>query len=61
MNPMPDTRPRRPSRRYAYVDRGAAIYLDSFATIRREADLSKVPANAEKLAVRMITAAARST
>nr|WP_189181125.1 precorrin-8X methylmutase [Microbispora rosea] len=51
---MPDYRPRRPNRRYAYVDRGAAIYLDSFATIRREADLSKVPANAEKLVVRMI-------
>jgi len=54
MNPMSDDPPRRPRRRYAYVDRGAAIYLDSFATIRREADLSRVPANAEKLAVRMI-------
>ncbi|TXK43885.1 precorrin-8X methylmutase [Nonomuraea sp. C10] len=51
---MSDNRPRRPSRRYAYVDRGTEIYLDSFAMIRREADLSKVPANAEKLAVRMI-------
>nr|WP_169945516.1 precorrin-8X methylmutase [Microbispora sp. H11081] len=47
-------RPRRPSRRYAYADRAAEIYLDSFAMIRREADLSMVPANAEKLAVRMI-------
>ncbi|MEV4103394.1 precorrin-8X methylmutase [Nonomuraea sp. NPDC049649] len=54
MNPIPDTLPRRPNRRYAYVDRGPQIYLDSFATIRREADLSAVPADAEKLAVRMI-------
>lgn len=46
--------PRRPARHYDYVETGAAIYLDSFATIRREADLSRVPANAEKLAVRMI-------
>lgn len=44
----------RPPRRYDYVDDGPAIYLDSFATIRRESDLSAVPANAEKLAVRMI-------
>ncbi|WP_110183516.1 precorrin-8X methylmutase [Nocardioides solisilvae] len=46
--------PRRPRRHYDYVDRGAAIYLDSFATIRRESDLRDVPAQAEKLAVRMI-------
>ena len=45
---------RRPPRRYEYVDIGPDIYLDSFATIRREADLSAVPADAEKLAVRMI-------
>lgn len=45
---------RRPRRRYDYVDSGAAIYLDSFATIRREADLARVPADAERLAVRMI-------
>ena len=44
----------RPSRRYDYVDVGPDIYVDSFATIRREADLSGVPADAEKLAVRMI-------
>ncbi|GAB4007261.1 precorrin-8X methylmutase [Nocardioides ultimimeridianus] len=44
----------RPTRRYPYVDAGPAIYVDSFATIRREADLSAVPADAEKLAVRMI-------
>ena len=46
--------PRRPRRRYEYVRTGTAIYKDSFATIRREADLSGVPADAEKLAVRMI-------
>ncbi|WP_310529037.1 precorrin-8X methylmutase [Nocardioides sp.] len=45
---------RRPPRRYPYVDAGPAIYVDSFATIRREADLSAVPADAERLAVRMI-------
>jgi precorrin-8X/cobalt-precorrin-8 methylmutase len=45
---------RRPGRRYDYLDEGAAIYVDSFATIRREADLSAVPPDAEKLAVRMI-------
>lgn len=45
---------KRPSRHYAYIDRGPAIYDDSFAMIRREADLSLVPPNAEKLAVRMI-------
>jgi precorrin-8X/cobalt-precorrin-8 methylmutase len=45
---------RRPARRYEYVDSGPAIYVDSFATIRREADLRAVPADAEKLAVRMI-------
>lgn len=48
------TSPRRPPRRYEYADSGPAIYVDSFATIRREADLSHVPAGAEKLAVRMI-------
>jgi precorrin-8X/cobalt-precorrin-8 methylmutase len=45
---------RRPTRRYDYIADGPAIYADSFATIRREADLSRVPAEAEKLAVRMI-------
>ena len=44
----------RPRRHYDYVDVGADIYLDSFATIRRKADLHGVPADAEKLAVRMI-------
>ncbi|MCR1783347.1 precorrin-8X methylmutase [Nocardioides carbamazepini] len=43
-----------PPRRYDYVADGPAIYVDSFATIRRESDLSRVPAEAEKVAVRMI-------
>ncbi|KAA1426366.1 precorrin-8X methylmutase [Nocardioides antri] len=43
-----------PPRRYEYVADGPAIYVDSFATIRRESDLSRVPADAEKVAVRMI-------
>ena len=46
--------PARPPRRYDYVDSGPDIYVDSFATIRREADLRGIPADAEKLAVRMI-------
>lgn len=44
----------RPPRRYPYIDSGPAIYVDSFATIRREADLTGVPWDAERLAVRMI-------
>ena len=46
--------PRRPTRRFAYADSGPDIYVDSFATIRREADLSRLPADADRLAVRMI-------
>jgi precorrin-8X/cobalt-precorrin-8 methylmutase len=45
---------RRPTRIYDYVADGPAIYVDSFATIRAEADLGRVPADAEKVAVRMI-------
>lgn len=51
---MTDFIPRQPKRHFDYVDTGAAIYVDSFATIRREADLSGIPRDAEKLAVRMI-------
>ena len=43
-----------PPRRYPYVADGPAIYLESFATIRRESHLDQVPPDAEKLAVRMI-------
>lgn len=50
----PPTRPARPRRRFDYIDDGPAIYVDSFATIRRESDLARVPAEAEKVAVRMI-------
>ena len=45
---------KRPTKRYDYIDDGAAIYVDSFATIRREADLRAIPADAEKVAVRMV-------
>jgi precorrin-8X/cobalt-precorrin-8 methylmutase len=51
---IPEREPARPPRRYEYVDDGPAIYLDSFAMIRREARLDGVPPEAEKLAVRMI-------
>jgi precorrin-8X/cobalt-precorrin-8 methylmutase len=39
-----------------YVRDGAAIYRQSFATIRAEADLDAVPPDLEKVAVRMIHA-----
>lgn len=50
---MSDT-PQRPTKRYYYIDDGAAIYVESFATIRRESELRGIPADAEKVAVRMI-------
>jgi precorrin-8X/cobalt-precorrin-8 methylmutase len=43
-----------PARHYDYVSDGPAIYVDSFATIRREAALDQVPTEAEKVAVRMV-------
>ncbi len=46
--------PGRPRRHYAYLDNGPDIYADSFATIRREARFDGIPADAERLAVRMI-------
>ncbi len=39
-----------------YIRDGQEIYRQSFATIRREADLSAIPADLEKLAVRVIHA-----
>ncbi|WP_185803797.1 precorrin-8X methylmutase [Pontivivens nitratireducens] len=42
---------------HTYVTDGAAIYLESFATIRREANLSRFTAEEEVVAVRMIHAA----
>ena len=47
---------RPPTTRYGYERAGAVIYAESFATIRREADLAQLPADAEPLAVRMIHA-----
>jgi precorrin-8X/cobalt-precorrin-8 methylmutase len=44
----------RPTRRYDYVASGAAIYDESFATIRREARFDHLPADAERVAVRMV-------
>ena len=34
---------RRPERRYPYIADGPEIYVDSFATIRREAELEREP------------------
>jgi precorrin-8X/cobalt-precorrin-8 methylmutase len=39
-----------------YIRDGQEIYRQSFATIRAEADLSRIPADMEKLAVRLIHA-----
>lgn len=47
---------KRPTRHYDYVADGPAIYVDSFATIRDEAELAHIPADAEKVAVRMVHA-----
>ncbi len=47
---------RRPTKRYDYCDDPAAIYRASFAAIRAEAELSEVPADVEKIVVRMIHA-----
>ncbi len=45
-----------PARHYEYERDGAAIYAESFATIRRESSLGRLPADAESVAVRMIHA-----
>lgn len=42
---------------YSYETDGAAIYRDSFATIRAEADLARFTPEEERVAVRMIHAA----
>ncbi|MCW2789212.1 MAG: precorrin-8X methylmutase [Aeromicrobium sp.] len=47
---------KKPARHFDYVADGAAIYVDSFATIRAESDLSHLPSDAEKIAVRMVHA-----
>src|SRR3954463_5427512 len=41
---------------YEYEKDGAAIYRQSFATIRAEADLAGLPADVAQVAVRMIHA-----
>lgn len=46
--------------RYEYLTDAAAIYAASFATIRREADLSGFPDDVSKVVVRMIHAAAQT-
>lgn len=51
---------RPPPRRYAYETDGASIYRASFATIREETDLTGVPADAEKVAVRMVHASGQT-
>lgn len=43
-----------PTRRYTYEADGPTIYRESFATIRRETDLGALPADAERVAVRMV-------
>jgi precorrin-8X/cobalt-precorrin-8 methylmutase len=43
-----------PVRHFDYIATGPEIYVESFATIRREAQLDLVPPDAEKVAVRMI-------
>jgi precorrin-8X/cobalt-precorrin-8 methylmutase len=45
-----------PARRYDYVSVPAEIYRQSFATIRAEADLSRMPEEMRTVAVRMIHA-----
>jgi precorrin-8X/cobalt-precorrin-8 methylmutase len=49
-----------PPRTYDYERDGAAIYRASFATIREETDLAGVPADAEKVAVRMVHASGQT-
>ena len=55
--PMPEP----PRRRYDYVSDAAEIYRRSFATIRAEADLSALAADAQVVAVRMIHATGEVT
>jgi precorrin-8X/cobalt-precorrin-8 methylmutase len=49
-----------PPRRYDYEHDGAAIYRASFETIRAETDLSRLPADAESVAVRMVHASGQT-
>ena len=58
--PSVSDRPECPPRRYDYERDGDAIYRASFATIRRETDLSGLPADAETVAVRMVHASGQT-
>jgi precorrin-8X/cobalt-precorrin-8 methylmutase len=49
-----------PPRRYEYETDGAAIYNQSFATIRAESDLASLPPGAERVAVRMVHASGQT-
>ena len=49
-----------PPGRYEYEHDGQAIYTASFATIRAETDLSTIPPDAEKVAVRMVHASGQT-
>ena len=44
------------TRRYEYLRDPAAIYAESFASIRRETDLSRVPEDLQPLALRVVHA-----
>lgn len=44
------------SRRYDYIRDPAAIYAESFAAIRREVDLSRIPEDLQPLALRIVHA-----
>ena len=44
------------ARRYEYLRDPAAIYAESFAAIRRETDLSRVPDDLQPLALRIVHA-----
>jgi len=52
--------PHPPPSRYDYEHDGQAIYTASFATIRAETDLSTIPPDAEKVAVRMVHASGQT-
>ena len=54
-DPAPGLRP--PTRRYDYETDGQTIYVASFATIRAEADLSRLPADLDVVATRIVHAA----
>lgn len=44
------------TRRYDYTRDPAAIYAESFAAIRRETDLSRIPEDLHPLALRIVHA-----